>query len=128
MDSSSVQQPAVTALFEHLEHWDWVLGKQDYMCGNRLTLADCCMYTTLFRFDLAYHGFFKCNLKRIVDFPNLWRYLKHLYNYSNVKEVSSIDRLKQLYYVGLPELNPNRIVLKGPDISFEEAGSDNDQI
>lgn len=98
------------------------------MRGDRLTLVDWCMYTTLFRFDLAYHGLFKCNLKRIVDFPNLWRYLKHLYNYSNVKEVSSIDRVKQLYYAGLPELNPNRIVPKGPDISFEEVGSGNDQI
>ena len=116
-------ETAVTELFEHLERWNAVLGEQEFLYGGRITLADWCMYTTLFRFDLAYYGLFKCNLKRIVDFPNLWRYLKQLYNYSTVKEVSSIDHVKQLYYAGLPELNPNRIVPSGPIIDFDDLSS-----
>lgn len=108
--SQAAYDQAVTELFEALDHWEAVLDRQRYLCGDQITLADWCLFTTLFRFDLAYHGIFKCNLKRLVDYPNLWNYLRDLYQQPGVKQVCSADHVKQLYYAGLPELNPSRIV------------------
>ena len=117
--SQAAYTEAVTELFAALEHWETVLGKQRYLCGDRLTIADWCLFTTLFRFDLAYYSLFKCNLKRLVDFPNLWSYCRELYQYPGVRSVCSIEHVKQLYYAGLPELNPSRIVLIGPDLNWD---------
>ncbi|GAB4380307.1 MAG: glutathione S-transferase family protein [Elainellaceae cyanobacterium] len=116
--SQDAYEKAVTELFQALETWETRLANQRYLCGSQITLADWCLFTTLFRFDLAYYGLFKCNLKRLVDFPNLWNYCRELYQYPNVRSVCSVDHVKQLYYAGLPELNPTRIVPKGPEIHF----------
>lgn len=117
--SQAAYNQAVMELFTALEHWEMVLGKQRYLCGNRITIADWCLFTTLFRFDLAYYSLFKCNLKRLIDFPNLWNYCRELYQYPGVQSVSSIEHVKQLYYAGLPELNPSRIIPIGPDLNFD---------
>jgi glutathionyl-hydroquinone reductase len=119
--SQAAYTEAVTELFAALEYWEVVLAKQQYLCGDRLTIADWCLFTTLFRFDLAYYGLFKCNLKRLVDFPNLWSYCRELYQYPGTRSVCSIDHVKQLYYAGLPELNPSRIVPIGPELNFNLA-------
>uniref|UniRef100_UPI00286C3ACC glutathione S-transferase C-terminal domain-containing protein n=1 Tax=Chamaesiphon sp. OTE_20_metabat_361 TaxID=2964689 RepID=UPI00286C3ACC len=74
-----------TELFTALEHWEGILGQQSYLCGDRITIADWSLFTTLFRFDLAYYGLFKCNLKRLIDFPNLWNYCRKLYQYPGVR-------------------------------------------
>jgi glutathionyl-hydroquinone reductase len=116
--SQSAYNEAVTELFQALETWEEVLSKQRYLCGDELTLADWCLFTTLFRFDLAYYGLFKCNLKRLVDFSNLWDYCRELYQYPGVQSVCDIDHIKCLYYAGLPELNPTRIVPFGPVVDF----------
>lgn len=118
--SQGAYDEAVTTLFSALEYWEAVLENQQYLCGDRLTLADWCLFTTLFRFDLAYYGIFKCNLKRLADFPNLWNYCRELYQYANVRTVCSADHVKQLYYGGLPELNPTGIIPAGPAIHFEQ--------
>lgn len=117
--SQAVYEAAVTELFQALEYWEKILGTQPYLCGEQTTLADWCLFTTLFRFDLAYYGLFKCNLKRLVELPNLWNYCRRLYQYPGVASVCSIDHVKQLYYAGLPELNPSRIVPLGPAIQFD---------
>jgi glutathionyl-hydroquinone reductase len=117
--SQAAYTEAVTELFTALGYWDEVLGQQRYLCGDRITLADWCLFTTLFRFDLAYHGLFKCNIKRLVDFSNLWGYCRELYQYEEVRSVCSADHVKRLYYAGLPELNPNRIVPLGPEMDFD---------
>lgn len=117
--SQSAYETAVMELFQALQIWENVLSQQQYLCGNQLTLVDWCLFTTLFRFDLAYYELFKCNLKRLVDFPNLWNYCRELYQHPEVKSVCNIDHVKQLYYAGLPELNPPRIVPIGPQIDFE---------
>jgi putative glutathione S-transferase len=117
--SQTAYEAAVTELFQALDTWEKVLDRQRYLCGNQITLADWCFFTTLFRFDLAYHGIFKCNLKRLVDYPNLWNYLRDLYQQPGVKQMCNVDHVKQLYYAGLPEINPNRIVPKGPEIDFD---------
>jgi glutathionyl-hydroquinone reductase len=116
--SQSAYNEAVTELFQALETWEEVLSRQRYLCGDELTLADWCLFTTLFRFDLAYYGLFKCNLKRLVDFSNLWDYCRELYQYPGVQSVCDIDHVKCLYYAGLPELNPTRIVPLGPVVDF----------
>jgi glutathionyl-hydroquinone reductase len=119
--SQAAYTEAVTELFAALEDWEIVLGKQAYLCGDRITIADWCLFTTLFRFDLAYYGLFKCNLKRLVDFPNVWNYCRRLYQYGDARSVCNIDHVKQLYYAGLPELNPSRIVPIGPHLDFDLA-------
>jgi glutathionyl-hydroquinone reductase len=119
--SQSAYTEAVTELFTALEYWETVLGKQAYLCGDRITIADWCLFTTLFRFDLAYYGLFKCNLKRLIDFANLWNYCRRLYQYGDARSVCNIDHVKQLYYAGLPELNPSRIVPIGPQLDFDLA-------
>ncbi|GAB4216764.1 MAG: glutathione S-transferase family protein [Synechococcales cyanobacterium] len=118
--SQAAYESAVTELFAALENWETVLGQQRYLCGGQITLADWCLFTTLFRFDLAYHGLFKCNLKRLIDFPQLWNYCRELYQYPGVSAVCSIDHVKRLYYAGLPELNPSGVIPLGPTINFSQ--------
>lgn len=118
--SQAAYEEAVTELFLALDRWDKVLGQQRYLCGDRLTEADICMFTTLLRFDSVYHGHFKCNLKRIADYSNLWNYLKDLYQYPGVKETCNLDHIKRHYYMSQTAINPNRIVPKGPILNFDE--------
>ncbi|PSR15952.1 glutathione-dependent reductase [filamentous cyanobacterium CCP3] len=117
--SQAAYDSAVTELFEALDQWENVLSQQRYLIGEPITLADWCLFTTLFRFDLAYHGLFKANLKRLVDYPNLWAYCRDLYQQPGVADWCSVEHVKQLYYAGLPELNPSGIVPAGPAIAYE---------
>jgi putative glutathione S-transferase len=118
--SQAAYEDAVTGVFESLDHWETVLSKQRYLCGNQLTEADICMFVTLYRFDSVYHGHFKCNLRRIRDYPNLWNYLKDLYQHPEFKATCNLDYTKRAYYMSMTEINPNRIVPKGPIIDFDE--------
>ncbi len=113
-------EAAVTELFENLDHWEKILGQQRYLCGEQLTEADICLFTTLYRFDSVYHGHFKCNLQRIMDYPNLWNYLKDLYQQPDFKATCNLDHIKRHYYMSQTQINPNRIVPKGPMINFDE--------
>lgn len=113
-------EEAVTELFEALDHWEAVLDQQRYLCGEQMTEADWCMFTTLLRFDAVYYVHFKCNLRRIVDYPNLWNYLKDLYQQPGVAETCNLWHIKQHYYRSHPNVNPHQIVPKGPLIDFNE--------
>lgn len=119
--SQSAYDEAVTELFAALVTWENILGKQRYLCGEQITEADWCMFTTLFRFDAVYYVHFKCNIHRIVDYPNLWNYLKELYQFPGVRETCNLDHIKRHYYRSHPKVNPTRIVPKGPVINFDEA-------
>ena len=110
---------AVTELFEALDYWDKILAKQQYLCGDILTEADWCMFTTLVRFDAVYYVHFKCNIRHIWDYPNLWNYLKNLYQYPGVKETCNLEHIKIHYYMSHPHINPSGIVPQGPAINFE---------
>ncbi|NJL40414.1 MAG: glutathione S-transferase family protein [Leptolyngbyaceae cyanobacterium RM2_2_4] len=118
--SQAAYDEAVTELFEGLDHWETVLSQQRYLCGNQLTEADVCMFTTLYRFDPVYNSHFKCNLRRIIDYPNLWNYLKDLYQHPEFKATCNLDHIKRGYYRSMTDINPNRIVPKGPIIDFNE--------
>ncbi|WP_346291836.1 glutathione S-transferase family protein [Sphaerothrix gracilis] len=115
----SAYENAFSDLFNALNHWEAVLDKQRYLCGDRLTEADFCMFTTLLRFDAVYYSHFKCNLQRIVDYPNLWNYLKDLYQHPGVKETCNLSHIKEHYYRSHPNVNPTGIVPVGPVIDFE---------
>ncbi|MEB3336823.1 MAG: glutathione S-transferase family protein [Leptolyngbyaceae bacterium] len=117
--TQSAYEEAVTDLFAALDHWEGVLKEQRYLCGNLITQADWCLFTTLLRFDPVYYGHFKCNLRQIRDYPNLWNYLKELYQQPGVKETCNLDHIKQHYYKSHPSVNPTGIVPKGPLIDFD---------
>ena len=113
-------EEAVTELFDALDHWEAVLGERRYLCGDRVTEADWCMFPTLLRFDPVYVGHFKCNLRRIVDYPNLWGYLRDLYRYPGVKDTVNMEHIKKHYYASHESINPTRIVPKGPILNLDE--------
>jgi len=119
---------AVTELFDALDYWEEILGKQRYLCSNspngnssasRITEADWCMFTTLFRFDAVYYVHFKCNLRHIYEYPNLWNYLKDLYQQPGVKETCNLEHIKLHYYKSHPNVNPTGIVPQGPILDFD---------
>ncbi len=118
--SQGAYEEAVTDLFAALDFWEGVLAKQPYLCGDVITEADWRLFTTLLRFDMVYVGHFKCNLKRIADYPNLWNYLKALYQVPGVSETCNFDHIKGHYYQSHTMINPTGIVPTGPVIDFNE--------
>jgi len=109
---------AVTTLFEALDQWDAVLSRQRYLCGNVVTEADWCLFTTLLRFDVVYHTHFKCNVRRIADYPNLSGYLRDLYQVPGVAQTCNFDHIRAHYYRSHETINPSRIVARGPDLEL----------
>jgi putative glutathione S-transferase len=114
------------ALFAQLDEIEQRLGSQRYLAGNTLTEADWRLFTTLVRFDTVYYGHFKCNLRRIVDYPNLSNYMRDLYQTPGVKETIDLNQIKEHYYTSHETVNPTRIVPKGPLLDFE-ASHDRDR-
>ena len=108
----------VKALFESLDWLEARLEGADFIVGNTLTEADVRLYTTLVRFDAVYHGHFKCNVRRIVDYPNLNRYLKRLYDSEGFGETTDFLYIKNHYYQSYASINPTRIVPVGPAAIF----------
>ena len=118
-NSQAAYDQAVAQLFDALDHWEAVLDKQRYLCGSQITEADWCLFTTLLRFDPVYVGHFKCNLRRILDYPNLANYLRDLYQVAGVAQTCNIDHIKQHYYRSHDMINPTRIVPSGPELTFD---------
>ncbi|GAA4503337.1 glutathione S-transferase C-terminal domain-containing protein [Actinoallomurus oryzae] len=111
-------EEAFDALFATLDRLEARLDSHDYLVGDRLTEADVRLYPTLARFDAVYHGHFKCNLRRIVDYPRLWAYARRLYAIPAFGETTDFDHIKRHYYETHRHLNPYGIVAKGPAISW----------
>lgn len=116
--SQEAYTEAVTALFDALEEIEQRLGRQRYLVGDRITEADWRLFTTLVRFDAVYVGHFKCNLKRLVDFPNLWAYTRELYQVPGIADTVNLEHIKRHYYTSHPTINPTRIIPVGPQIDF----------
>jgi len=106
-------------LFETLDDLEERLGQQRYLAGEVVTEADWRLFTTLLRFDPVYHGHFKCNLRRLVDYPNLWAFTRELYQVPGVAETVNLHHIKQHYYASHRSVNPTGIVPRGPEIDFE---------
>lgn len=113
--SQKVYENAVRSLFEALDMLESRLSTQRYLFGNRMVETDWRLFVTLIRFDAVYHGHFKCNLRRTVDYPNLSGYLKDLYQYEGISETVNLDHIKRHYYITHDDINPTRIVPLGPD-------------
>ncbi|MFP2963098.1 glutathione S-transferase family protein [Myxococcus sp. 1LA] len=118
--SQQAHEDACRELFAALDTWEQVLGTRRYLCGATLTEADVCLYTTLVRFDLVYHAHFKCNLRRIQDYPNLWGYLKDLYQTPGFTETTQLDHIQLHYYWSQTTVNPTRVVPLGPTVPLGE--------
>ncbi|MGO3008373.1 MAG: glutathione S-transferase family protein [Psychrobacter celer] len=116
--TQAAYEEAVTALFEALDMLEARLSQQRYLVGQTITEADWRLFTTLVRFDSVYFGHFKCNIRRIVDYPNLWGYLRELYQVPGVAETVNMTHIKQHYYGSHTNINPTRIVPVGPAIDF----------
>ncbi len=111
---------AVKALFATLDDLERRLGQSRYLVGDRITEADWRLFTTLVRFDAVYYTHFKCNIRRLVDYPNLWAYTRELYQIPGIAETVSLNHIKQHYYTSHPTLNPSGIVPLGPLLDFSQ--------
>ncbi len=116
--SQPAYESAVTALFARLDWLEERLSRQRFLVGGQLTEADIRLFTTLVRFDAVYVGHFKCNLRRLVDYPNLWGYARDLYQRPGFGDTVDLDQIKRHYYMTHDTLNPTRIVPKGPLIDW----------
>lgn len=111
-------EEACAGVFVTLDQLEERLAAQRYLLGAQLTEADWRLFPTLVRFDAAYYGAFKCNVRRIVDYPNLWDYTRELYQMPGIAETVDIEIFKRGYYSPSPMRNPLGIVPKGPMIDF----------
>ena len=117
--SQEAYEEAVTTLFDTLDWLEERLGGQRYLVGDQITEADWRLFTTLLRFDPVYVGHFKCNVRRIVDYPNLWGYTRDLYQQPGVADTVHMDHIKRHYYESHDTINPTRVVPVGPEIDFD---------
>jgi putative glutathione S-transferase len=111
-------EEAFRALFAALDEIEQRLSRQRYLAGREITEADWRLFTTLVRFDAVYYGHFKCNLRRIVDFPNLSNYLRDLYQQPGIAGTVNMDHIKRHYYGSQRNVNPTGIVPLGPRLDF----------
>lgn len=116
--TQAAYEEAFTALFDSLEWLDGLLGERRYLAGEQITEADWRLFTTLVRFDAVYVGHFKCNLKRIEDYPNLSEYLRELYQQPGVAATTDMTHIKRHYYYSHDTINPTRVVPKGPHLQL----------
>jgi putative glutathione S-transferase len=110
---------AVSALFDTLDRLEGRLTRQRYLVGDRLTEADWRLFTTLVRFDGVYHGHFKCNRRRLVDYPNLWAWTRDLYQRPGIAATVRMDHIVRHYHYSHDSINPHRIVPIGPVLDFD---------
>ena len=117
-ETQSAYDEAVTDLFSALDDWNEALARQRYLCGDRLTAADICMFTTMYRFDEIYHTHFKCNRRRLTDYDHLWGHTREMYQLHGVSATCNMDHCKRHYYRSHTDLNPSGIVPIGPGPDF----------
>lgn len=118
--SQAAYDRAVAPLFETLDWLEDILSRQRYLLGDFLTEADWRLFPTLFRFDMVYVGHFKCNLRRLIDYPNLWAYTRDLYQHPGISDTINVNHVKKHYYCSHLSINPTGIVPMGPLLDFNE--------
>ncbi|MGR3463420.1 glutathione S-transferase family protein [Limimaricola sp.] len=109
---------AVGELFDSLDWLEARLGEKRYLMGDEITEADWRLFTTLIRFDTVYHGHFKCNRAKLVEYPNLWGYARELYQWPGVAPTVHFDHIAHHYHYSHETINPHRIVPVGPDLDL----------
>ena len=116
--TQAAYQEAVTPLFDTLDWLEDRLRSKRYLTGDQITEADWRLFTTLIRFDAVYVGHFKCNIRRIADYPNLSKYLRDLYQQPGIAKTVNMEHIKRHYYESHETINPSRVVPQGPVIDF----------
>jgi glutathionyl-hydroquinone reductase len=116
--TQAAYEEAARGVFATLDRLEELLSRQRYLVGARLTEADWRLFTTLVRFDAVYFSHFKCNIRRVADYPNLSNYLRELYQVPGIAETVSIDHIKRHYYGSQRNVNPTGIVPIGPLLDF----------
>ncbi|MCC7201621.1 MAG: glutathione S-transferase family protein [Nitrospirae bacterium] len=111
----------VRALFDALDMIEKRLRTNRYLVGSQITEADWRLFPTLIRFDAVYYGHFKCNIRRIIDYPNLYGYLRELYQYDGIAETVNFDHIKRHYYITHTDINPTGIVPVGPELDLNSS-------
>ncbi|WP_114416203.1 glutathione S-transferase family protein [Marinospirillum perlucidum] len=117
--TQTAYEEAVVPLFKALDWLDERLADRRYLCGSVITEADWRLFTTLIRFDAVYVGHFKCNLRRLEDYPHLSGYLRELYQWPGVKQTVNFQHIKGHYYESHDMINPTRVVPLGPDLDLD---------
>ncbi|NVO28721.1 glutathione S-transferase family protein [Donghicola sp. C2-DW-16] len=110
---------AVHPLFDSLDWIEQIISANRYLTGDTLTEADWRLFTTLVRFDSVYHQHFKCNRKRIIDYPNMWAYVRELYQRPGVAPTVNLDHIVRHYHYSHDTINPNRIIPINPVLDFD---------
>ena len=118
--SQEAYEEGLFPLFETLDWLEHRLTSKRYLLGDRLTEADWRLFTTLVRFDPVYVGHFKCNIRRLVDYPNLWAYTRDLYQHEGVAETVNMQHIKHHYYESHDMINPTGVVPAGPQLDLWE--------
>ncbi|MFY0680800.1 MAG: glutathione S-transferase family protein [Thalassovita sp.] len=118
--SQAAYDAAVGPLFDSLEWLEERLSENRYLMGDKVTEADWRLFTTLIRFDPVYHLHFKCNRKRIVDYPNLWAYTRELYQWPGVAETINMDHIVRHYHYSHETVNPHRIIPINPVLDYAQ--------
>jgi len=114
-------EEAVVPLFDMLDWLEQRLCRQHYLVGDVLTEADWRLFTTLIRFDPVYFGHFKCNIRRLSDYPGLWAYTRNLYQHEGVAECVNMYHIKHHYYASHTTINPSGVVPVGPELDLWES-------
>lgn len=117
--TQAAYDPAVRDVFDSLDWLEDHLGRNRYLMGDRLTEADWRLFPTLIRFDPVYHLHFKCNRRRIVDYPNLWGYTRELYQWPGVAATVRVDHFVRHYHYSHDTINPNRIIPINPVLDYD---------
>ena len=113
--TQAAYEKAYNKLFNALDEMEQILSQQRYLTGNQISEADWRLFVTLIRFDVVYVGHFKCNKKRIFDYPNLYNFMLELYQWQGVADTTFFDHIKYHYYYSHDMVNPTRIVPLGPE-------------
>ena len=119
--SQAVYTEEVSTLFAALDQLEQRLASQRYLVGEQLTEADIRLFTTLVRFDPVYVGHFKCNIRRIADYPNLSNYVRDIYQTGNIAATVRMDHIKEHYYASHTTINPTQVIPIGPEIDYTAA-------
>ena len=112
-------EAAVVPLFQTMDWLEEHFQSRRFLVGEKPTEADWRLFTTLVRFDAVYHGHFKCNIRRLIDFPNLWSYTRELYQWPRIADTVNLMHIKRHYYMSHRVINPTGIVPAGPSINFD---------
>lgn len=118
--SQAAYDEAVEALFDTMDWLETTLSERRYLAGDHVTEADWRLFPTLIRFDPVYVVHFKCNRKRLVDYPNLWAYTRELYQHTGVAETVNLQHIKQHYFTSHTSINPQGLVPVGPVLDYSE--------